>query len=474
MTHENQSHRAGIENGDSADDCVLLRRYAEEKSEAAFAVLVRRHLDLVYSVALRQVGGSTHLAEEVAQVVFAALARKAGALARRPVLGGWLYRTAQFTAVDVVRAESRRRARETEALHMQDQAMNGGGDVDWEKLRPVLDGAMAELREEDRDAVVLRFFEEKSFAELGARLRLSENAARMRVERALDRLHAALGRRGVTSTSAALAVALGGQAVMAAPAGLAGSVTGAALAGATVGGGVAGILTFMSMTKLQMGIAGAVVALGVGGAVVQSKSNAALRDELADLRRQGVGLDAGALAQENARLARAAAEVTALRGDDAELARLGDEAAALKRQMEATAKLAAQKARGGEATPIKGEILSAAQVDRQPKLTFRAQTTYPLELRKNAVEGQAVIEFVVDTQGKVRDAVAVSSTHPEFAAAAIEALNKSQFDPGQKGGESVNTRMKIPMVFSVGKRVPVVPSQTAGPAVPSALMKPWF
>jgi TonB family protein len=85
-----------------------------------------------------------------------------------------------------------------------------------------------------------------------------------------------------------------------------------------------------------------------------------------------------------------------------------------------------------------------------------------------------VIEFVVDTQGKVRDAVAVSSTHPEFAAAAIEALNKSQFDPGQKGGESVNTRMKIPMVFSVGKRVPVVPSQTAGPAVPSALMKPWF
>lgn len=255
-----------VENERQTEDAELLRRYVAEKSEAAFAELVRRHLDLVYSVALRQVGVRAQLAEEVAQVVFTALARKAAALAERPVLGGWLYRTTQFTAVDVVRAESRRRARETEVFRMQDTTTDGGGDVmDWEKIRPTLDRVIGELREEERDAVVLRFFEGKSFADVGVRLRLSENAARMRVERALDKLHAGLARRGVTSTTAALSVALASQAGVAAPTGLAASVTGAALAGAGAGvaAASAGVVTFfMGMTKLQV-----VVAIAVVGAI---------------------------------------------------------------------------------------------------------------------------------------------------------------------------------------------------------------
>ena len=138
------------------EDSELLRRYAENRSEAAFTELVKRRVSLVYSVALRQVGQDTHLAEDVTQKVFADLARKASALASRPVLSGWLCRSAQFAASDVVRAERRRRKRE-EANHLMHEIPIGPASdaADWDKLRPVIDEAMAELGDEDRDAVAL-------------------------------------------------------------------------------------------------------------------------------------------------------------------------------------------------------------------------------------------------------------------------------------------------------------------------------
>src|SRR5882672_9326638 len=170
----------GYSQNQMIEDTELLRRYAETRSEEAFAELVRRHLDFVYGVALRQVGGDVHRAEDVAQEVFTTLARKASPLARRPVLGGWLYRTAQFTAIDAVRVESRRQAREQKAEIMHEPSTNSE-EVDVEKLRRLVDQAMSELSDADRDAVWLRFFAGFSFGEVGARLRLTENAARMRV-----------------------------------------------------------------------------------------------------------------------------------------------------------------------------------------------------------------------------------------------------------------------------------------------------
>lgn len=251
------------------EDTELLCRYATEKSEEAFAELVRRRVDFVYTVALRHVGGDAHLAEDVTQKVFTDLARKAPELARRAVLSGWLYRGAQYAASDAVRAERRRRAREEESHAMHDLNSSPASPADWEKLRPLLDRALGELDDEDRDAVALRFFEEKPFAEIGRTLRLSEDTARKRVERALERLGAALSRRGVTSTSGALGLALGSQAIVAAPAGLATAVTGVALAGSatTVAAASAGglVLGFMSATK-AVGVAGAVAVLAVGGA----------------------------------------------------------------------------------------------------------------------------------------------------------------------------------------------------------------
>jgi RNA polymerase sigma factor (sigma-70 family) len=311
------------------DDVELLRRYVENRSEDAFAELVRRHLNLVYSVALRQVGGDTHLAEDVVQVVFTALAQKATTLVHRPVLGGWLYRTAQFAAIDVVRTEQRRRERE-EAAHVMKEITNHADEtVDWAKLRPSLDQAIGELGDDDRDAVVLRFFHGQPFAEIGARLHLTENAARMRVERALDKLHALLARRGVTSTTAALSLALGHQIGVAAPAGLVATVSGAALASATNGGSVlAGIGTFLTMSKIKIGIVSAGFTAMLATGIVELRANRELQGELGDLRGRNEG--PVRLQQENRALNATLEKMTAGLPEAEELAELRARAALLR------------------------------------------------------------------------------------------------------------------------------------------------
>jgi RNA polymerase sigma factor (sigma-70 family) len=203
-------------------DAELLRAYAKDRSEPAFAELVRRHINLVYSVALRNLAGDTQLAEDVTQQVFTALAQKAGALSHHAVLGGWLYRCTQFAAAKTVRSERRRRWREQEAEAMH--ASSASPEPEWEKLRPTLDRLIGELDERDRDAVWLRFVANQSYADIGTRLGLSENAARMRVDRALAKIYQRLTRDGITSSLAALGTALSGQARSIAPAGLAGAV----------------------------------------------------------------------------------------------------------------------------------------------------------------------------------------------------------------------------------------------------------
>jgi RNA polymerase sigma factor (sigma-70 family) len=268
-----------------ADDAELLSRYAGAGSEDAFAELVRRHLDLVYSVALRQTAGDAQLAQDVSQIVFIALARKAPALAKRPTLGGWLYRSAQFAAIDLVRRESRRRSREKSGQTMHELTANPAEHVDWEKVRPVLDQAIGELSDRDRDAVLLRFINGWSFGEIGNRLRLTENGARMRVQRALDKLQAQLTTRGITSTTTALTLALASQASTTAPAGLAGVITGAALA-STGGAITAASFLLMSTTKTLMAGAGIVALVAIGTAVHYSRRVDGAEEKLAILTRE--------------------------------------------------------------------------------------------------------------------------------------------------------------------------------------------
>src|SRR5882672_6412310 len=164
-------------------DTELLRRYVEERSEAAFAELVRLHLNLVYFAALRQVGGDAHRAKDVAQAVFTDLARKAQALSRHAVLTGWLYTSTHYAAAKVVRGEVRRQKHEQEAHTMNEILPTSTPGADWDRLRPVLDDVMLELNERDREAILLRFFEGQAFAAVGERLRVTEDAARMRVDR---------------------------------------------------------------------------------------------------------------------------------------------------------------------------------------------------------------------------------------------------------------------------------------------------
>lgn len=245
------------------DEAALLRRYAEEGSQAAFTELVRGHVDLVYGAALRRTGGDTHLAADAAQQVFISLARNARKLAAHPALSAWLHTATRNAVLNLVISEQRRKAREQAAF-----ALEPPGAItavpNWEHVRPVIDAAIDELPESDRAAVVLRFLERRPFAEIGFALQVTEDAARMRTERALEKLRAALARRGITSTAAALGTLVAAQPLVSAPAGLVATFASAALATAGTTTGVLAGITLLMNTKLVTAGVSALVAFGVG------------------------------------------------------------------------------------------------------------------------------------------------------------------------------------------------------------------
>lgn len=240
-------------------DAELLQRYAGQKDERAFAEFVQRHLGLVYATALRTTGGRRHVAEEIVQKVFTDVARKSAALCHHPVLTGWLYRSTRYAAMEANRSELRRQKLNQRYAAMSDPLTPAEPSADWEQLQPVIDGAMEELRAGDRELVLLRFFQGLTFPEIATRLELSENAARMRTERALDRLRGQLGKRGVTSTGSALGMVLANQALASAPAGMATTITASALASAPATGG---LLAFLLMNKTVAPVLGALLAAG--------------------------------------------------------------------------------------------------------------------------------------------------------------------------------------------------------------------
>jgi RNA polymerase sigma factor (sigma-70 family) len=272
------------------DDAELLRQYARDGSEAAFTELVRRHLDLVYSAALRRVGGDAHLANDVTQQVFIALAHQAAALGEHPVLIGWLYTTSRFAAARIVRAEKRRQAREQEAHFMQDSTVEPSADPEWQQLRPVLDAAMDQLGARDREALLLRYFSGGSFAAVGARLGVTEEAARKRVDRALDQLRVRLSKRGISSPAMAVALLLESRAVSAAPAGLASAVSSAALSTPAASATLVGLLQLMSTSKLVLGAAILGAVLTVAVATREVRADLRVSENLAGAERESAAL----------------------------------------------------------------------------------------------------------------------------------------------------------------------------------------
>ncbi|HXC35724.1 MAG TPA: sigma-70 family RNA polymerase sigma factor [Candidatus Acidoferrales bacterium] len=233
------------------DDITLLRRYAEG-DESAFTALFERYINLVYSTALRQVRNPSH-AEEITQAVFILLARKAKSLSPKTVLSGWLYQAARLTTASLIKREIRRQRREQE-VYMQ--TLTEPETSLWEQISPLLDEAMGRLGEQDRNAIVLRFFENRTPQEVAATMKLNEVTARKRVSRALEKLRTFFAKRGVVSTTAIIAGAVSANSVHAAPAGLANTLSAVALAkGAAASASTLtlaqGALKFMAWSKAK-------------------------------------------------------------------------------------------------------------------------------------------------------------------------------------------------------------------------------
>ncbi|HEX3889567.1 MAG TPA: sigma-70 family RNA polymerase sigma factor [Verrucomicrobiae bacterium] len=269
------------------DDLALLREYAANHSETAFEELVSRRVGFVYSSALRQ-ARNPHLAEEITQAVFIILARKAGKISAKTILTGWLFKTTRFAALAQIRAEMKR-ARQKKEFQMQSQLEQMSDDLSrrseakadeiWNQMSPLLDEALATLGEKDRQAVLLRFFENKSLAEVGNYLGAGEDTARKRVSRALEKLHRHFSKRGVSSTTAMLAGTISANSVQAAPVGLAKTISTVAVAkGAAASASILtlikGAVKIMAWTKMKTAlVTGVVVLLAAGTTTVIVKNH---------------------------------------------------------------------------------------------------------------------------------------------------------------------------------------------------------
>ncbi|HEY3857041.1 MAG TPA: sigma-70 family RNA polymerase sigma factor [Verrucomicrobiae bacterium] len=248
------------------DDMQLVREYALRNSEEAFATLVSRHINLVYSVAMRRVS-DPYLAEEITQVVFIILARKANSLGPKTIIPGWLCRAARNVSARAATLQQRRQLREHEAF-MQ-TALNEPDSAAWTQIAPHLDAALADLDQKDHDAVVLRFFEKKSFKEVAAALGASEDSAKKRVVRALEKLRRIFAKRGIALSAVAIATAMSAHSIQAAPIALASSITATAVKGTALTTSSLTLLKttlkIMTWTKLKTAAVVCIIGLAVAG-----------------------------------------------------------------------------------------------------------------------------------------------------------------------------------------------------------------
>ena len=323
-------------------DAQLLREYAERGCEPAFREIVTRHADLVYSAALRCVN-SSDLACDIAQSVFTDLSRKARPLADKLAdnasLVGWLYRSTRFAALNQLRDDRRRLAHERQA--MEQLLSNSETAPDWDRIRPVLDEAMDNLKDEDRDALLLRYFKNHDFRDVGRALGVSDDAAQKRVSRAVEHLREFLSKRGVTVGASGLVVLIAANAVQAAPAGLAVTISTAAIfAGTTItSAATATAIKTIVMTTLQKSLITAALAVVAGAGIYEARQASTLRNQVQTLQQSQAPL-----AEQNRQLQRAREQLQRERDD------------ATNRLAALTDKLAGGKQKPSEVLKLRGEV----------------------------------------------------------------------------------------------------------------------
>ena len=350
-------------------DIQLLRNYAERGCENSFRALVARHTNFVYSAAIRQVH-SPDLACDIAQSVFTDLARKAQAvsdkISDKSSLVGWLHYGTRYLALNHLRDARRRFTNEKQA--MEQLLTNSESQADWGMVGPVLDEALESLREEDREALLLRYFKDYDFSAVGLALGVSDDAAQKRVSRALERLREFFVKRGITISASGLAVVLSANAIQAAPVGLAVTISSAALLTGTTALTATALATAktLTMTTLQKTILFATLVAAVGTGVYEAHQASGLREANQTLQLQQAPLlerlqkiqndydsatnQLASLASEvarikgnNADLLRLRAEVVRLRADSQELAKLKSEDPKAEISLEAKVKLIKQR-----------------------------------------------------------------------------------------------------------------------------------
>jgi len=409
------------------NDMQLLQEYASGRSEEAFSTLVSRHINLVFSAALRSVNNPSQ-AEEITQAVFVTLARKARALRRGTVLSGWLYQTARLTAANFIRTETRRQHREQQAYIQS--TMNDPEPEAWTRIGPLLEEAMSQLNEKDRNAIVLRFFEGKPLKEVGDALGATEDAAKMRVNRALDKLRDFFHTRGITMPAGALAAAIAENSVQAAPAGLEASVAsaatglvqGSALTASTLAL-VKGAIHIMTSAKIGM-------AIGLGAAAI-----IALQLQQLSTQKQAVKQLQEQVAQ----------DAQASRAQQAQIAKLQEQNAFNAKSMEsaahdvATARARVAAKQAATAAGKKGNRMSEMFKDpavldaMRGQITSTTKTQYaPLVKQLNLSPEQAdkFYQILVDKSMKGFDALQTGSFSPNDAKSTDPSLQSLLGDAG--------------------------------------------
>ncbi len=381
-------------------------------------------------------------------MVFVHLARKASALVSHPVLPAWLHRSCHLAALELHRKDRRRAKYEKAAGLAVPLLTQSDAIVAWEEVRPVLDDAIDRLDERDRQAILLRYFGNKAFVEIGESLRLSENTARMRVDRALGKLHVLLRQKGISSSSAALALALSGNAVAAAPSGVAVASTAAAMA-VTVGSGLAWI-PFMSTTKLPIALTAAIVVGGGTVIALQKATEFRTASAIAILSDQNRSIPG--LAKANRRLYDQAAQDARLQEEETALPALRDQARVADERDRAAAK--GQRLKHPSALDSGEPVIDVSKLDQRPVMVSQGRPEYPQSMRQAGAQGEAIVQFVVGSDGLVYNASAISSTDPAFADAALQAVSHWVFKPGQVAGQNVHTQMQVPIVFNLSQDNP--------------------